>query len=105
MVNPGNGSQSLIKGSPMKIPFWLRLYFLFVLLQALLVASALIRPAWIELFMPWPASPLDARFIGALYMFGAISALFCIFAKRYAEVRITIYEVAFLTGALFLITV
>ncbi len=89
----------------MKIPFWLRLYFLFVLLQALLVASALIRPDWMELVMPWPASPLNARFIGALYMFGAISALFGIFAKHYDEVRITIYEVAFLTGALLLLTI
>jgi hypothetical protein len=90
----------------MKIPFWLRLYFVFVLLQALLVASALIWPELITLVMPWdPKTQLNARFIGALYMFGAFSALFGIFAKRYAEVRITIYQVAFLTGALLLLTI
>ncbi len=90
---------------PVKISIWLRLYFLFVVLQALLVASALIQPEWISLVMPWPASPLNARFIGALYMFGAFSAFFCIFSKRYAAVRITVSEVAFLPGALILVTI
>lgn len=89
----------------MKNPIWLRLFFLFVVLQALLVASALVEPAWISLVMPWPASPLNARFIGALYMMGAISAFLCIFARRYAEVRITLIEVGFVTGTLLLITI
>jgi hypothetical protein len=31
----------------MKLPIWLRLYFLFVLAQALLVGSAIIRPTLI----------------------------------------------------------
>jgi len=89
----------------MKNPIWLRLFFLFVVLQALLVASALVQPLWIALVMPWPASPLNARFIGALYMMGAISALLCLFAPRYGEVRITLIEIGFVTGVLLLITI
>jgi hypothetical protein len=89
----------------MKNPIWLRLFFLFVVFQALIVASALIQPAWISLVMPWPASPLNARFIGALYIMGAISALLCAFAKRYAEVRISLIEIGFVTGVLLLITI
>lgn len=89
----------------MKNPIWLRLFFLFVVLQALLVASALVQPVWISLVMPWPASPLNARFIGALYMMGAISALLCMFAGRYGEVRISLIEIGFVTGTLLLITI
>ena len=33
------------------------------------------------------ASPLNARFVAALYWMGAVSAFLCIMAGRYAEVR------------------
>ena len=89
----------------MRNTLWLRLLFLFVVLQAMLVASAVIQPTWISLVMPWPASPLNARFIGALYVMGILSALLCIFANRYGEVRITLIEVGFVTGVLLLITI
>ena len=89
----------------MKNPLWLRLFFLFVLLQALLVGSSLIQPTWISLVIPWPASPLNARFIGALYMMGAISAVLCVFAERYAAVRISLIQIGFVTGGLLLITI
>jgi hypothetical protein len=89
----------------MKNPFWLRLFFLFVLLQALFVASALVRPNLISLFLPWEASPLNARFIAALYAMGAISALLCMVARRYAEVRILLVGMGLVTGLLLLITV
>lgn len=89
----------------MKLPLWLRLYFLFVLAQALLVGSALIQPALITVVLPWDASPLNARFIAALYLMGAISALLCMLAARYAEVRISLIEIGFVTGVLLLITV
>ena len=77
----------------MKLPIWLRLYFLFVLIQAVLVGSAIIEPPWITVVLPWDASPLNARFIAALYLMGAISALLCMIAARYAEVRISLIEI------------
>src|SRR5438552_2362309 len=55
--------------------FWLRLYFLFVLAQALLVGCSVVQPAWITVVLPWPASPLNARFIATFYLIGAITTL------------------------------
>jgi hypothetical protein len=70
-----------------------------------LVGSAIIQPPWITVVLPWDASPLNARFIAALYLMGAISALLCTIAARYAEVRISLIEIGFVTGVLLLITV
>lgn len=86
-------------------PIWLRLFFLFVVFQALLVASALVQPNLITLVLPWEASPLNARFTAALYAMGAISALLCMLAGRYAEVRISLIEIGLVTGGLLLITI
>lgn len=84
---------------------WLRLFFLFVVFQALLVASALVQPSLIALVLPWEASPLNARFTAALYAMGAISALLCMIAGRYVEVRISLIEIGLVTGGLLLITI
>jgi hypothetical protein len=86
-------------------PLWLRAFFAVVLLQALLVGSALIEPRWISLVLPWPASPLNARFIASLYLMGAISAGLCMFASRIAAVRIPLLQIGFVTGGLLLITI
>jgi hypothetical protein len=83
---------------------WLRFFFLLVLVQALSIGRSLIWPELITVNLPWPASPLNARFIAALYWMGAISALLAMFATRYLEVRITLIEVAVLTGVLLLLT-
>jgi hypothetical protein len=88
----------------MKNPAWLRFVFALVLVQALLLGQALFWPDQITANLPWAASPLNARFIASLYWMGAISALLCIVARRYAEVRITMIEITLLTGGLLLIT-
>jgi hypothetical protein len=54
--------------------------------------------------LPWDASPLNARFIGALYAMGGLSALLCLLARRLAEVRITLIEIGLVTLLLLLIT-
>jgi len=95
----------LTKGARMKYPVWLRLFFLFVLAQALLVGSAILQPSLITLVLPWDASPLNTRFIAALYLMGAISALLCMVATSYTEVRLSLIEIGIVTGMLLLLTV
>src|SRR6185503_13221206 len=88
----------------MKNPLWLRIFFLLVLVQALTIGRSLIWPEQITTNLPWPASPLNAGFIAALYWMGAISALLGMLARRYAEVRISLIELGVVTGGLFLLT-
>lgn len=88
----------------MKTIWWLRLLCLFVVIQALSIGRSLIWPELIGFNLPWPASPLNARFVAALYWMGALSAFFCLFARDYSEMRITLIEIAVLTGVLLLLT-
>jgi hypothetical protein len=83
---------------------WLRAFFLLVTVQALVVAAGVVWPALIPRLLPWDASPLNARFIAALYAMGGLSALLCLIAARYAEVRITLIEVGLVTLLPLLIT-
>ena len=88
----------------MKNSIWLRLFFLLVLVQAFSIGRSLIWPEQIAANLPWPASPLNARFIAALYWMGALSALLSMFAARYLEVRISLIEIGLVTGVLMLLT-
>jgi hypothetical protein len=83
---------------------WLRGLFVLVLLQALLLANALIWPEHIEDFLPWPATPLNARFVAALYCMGVVTSLLSIIATRYAELRISLITLCGLTGGLLVLT-
>jgi len=89
----------------MKNSSWLRFFFLLVLVQAITIGRSLIWPDQITANLPWPASPLNARFIAALYWMGAISALLCIVARSYAAVRISLIEIGVITGGLRLLTI
>jgi hypothetical protein len=88
----------------MKNTIWLRLFFLLVLIQALTIGRSLFWPEQITANLPWPASPLNARFIAALYWMGGISALLSMLAPRYADVRISLIEIGVVTGVLLLLT-
>jgi len=88
----------------MKNTLWLRLFFLLVVIQAFTIGRSLIWPELIGQNLPWPASPLNARFVATLYWMGAISALLSIVARRYAEVRISLIEIGVITGGLLLLT-
>jgi hypothetical protein len=88
----------------MKNTIWLRVFFLLVLIQALTIGRSLIWPEQISANLPWPASPLNARFIAALYWMGGISALLSMLAPRYADVRISLIEIGVVTGVLLLLT-
>src|SRR5689334_7205084 len=69
-----------------------------------MLGRALIWPELIGENLPWPATPLNARFVAALYLMGAVSALLCAVSPRYAGVRVTLIEVGVLTGGLLLVT-
>ena len=88
----------------MRNNIWLRVFFLLVVVQAFSIGRSLIWPDQISANLPWPASPLNARFIAALYWMGAISALLSMFAGYYAEVRISLIEIGVVTGVLLLLT-
>jgi hypothetical protein len=88
----------------MKSNLWLRFFFLLVVIQAFTIGRALIWPDLIGQNLPWPASPLNARFAAALYWMGAISALLSMVARRYVEVRISLIEIGVITGGLLLLT-
>ena len=86
------------------LPRWLRIFFLIVALQAFLLFIALIQPSLINLVEPWPASPLNARFIAALYTALGMAVLLCSRARVFREVRIILAGVGLATAGLLVIT-
>jgi hypothetical protein len=83
---------------------WLRLLFVLILGQALILGEALVWPDRIAATLPWPASQLNARFVAALYCMGVVTALLAIVAPVYAAVRIPLIMVFVLTGGLLVLT-
>jgi hypothetical protein len=83
---------------------WLRLLFILVLGQALILGQALVWPDRIARTLPWPATPLNARFVAALYCMGVVTALLAIFAPTYAAVRVPLVLIFALTSGLLVLT-
>ena len=86
------------------IPRWLRAFFVIVAVQAFLVTLALFQPTLINIVEPWPASPLNARFIGALYTGLGIGVLFCLRTHWFREVRLITIGIGVATASLLFIT-
>src|SRR5215471_18681503 len=86
------------------IPWWLRAIFVLVAAQALLLVAAFIQPPLISLLVPWPASPLNARFIAAIYTALGLGVLLCSVSRTFREVRIVLFGIGFATALLFLLT-
>jgi hypothetical protein len=61
-------------------------------------------PAHVDGAIPWLVPPLHARFLGTMYLSGATFMLGCIFARRYAEVRVVVPMIAIWTGMLFVVS-
>jgi hypothetical protein len=72
--------------------------------QALLLVLALFDPRYVNLLVPWPASPLNARFIASLYVALALGVVACSFARNYIETRIVLVGIAMVTSVLFFLT-
>lgn len=86
------------------IPLWLRLIFLFVALQALELVVVFFQPTLVQMLVPWPATPLNARFIAALYVALGFGVLLCAFARGFRAVRIVLLGIGLATAMLFFIT-
>jgi hypothetical protein len=87
-----------------RLPLWLRLFFVLVLAEAFKVAVGLFDPSLVAATVPWPASPLNARFIASLYGSLGVGVLACVLARSYREVRIFVVGVLVATVLLLGIT-
>src|SRR5689334_15600240 len=84
-----------------------RLFFAVICAAALLVAVlGLFNPAFLASIFTWlELPPLHARFVGAIYAFGAVFMAGCLVARYQAEVRWGVQLIGVWTGMLFLISV
>jgi len=86
-------------------PRWVRAVLWLAAAQALLLLLALVQPAAVSLLVPWPASPLNARFIASLYVALGFVVALCSFGRTLLEMRIVLVGIAFATTLLWLLTV
>lgn len=83
-----------------------RIFFAVICAAALLVAVlGLFNPVYLASIFTWLVlPPLHARFVGAIYLFGAVFMAGCLFAKRQAEVRWGVQLIGIWTGMLCIIS-
>jgi hypothetical protein len=83
-----------------------RIFFAVICAAALLVAIlGLFNPAYLASIFTWlELPPLHARFVGAIYAFGAVFMAGCLAARYQAEVRGAVQLIGIWTGMLFLIS-
>lgn len=86
------------------MPWWVRLVLLVAAAQALLLVAALIDPTQVKLLVPWPASPLNARFIASLYVSLGVGVALSSTARRFVEVRIVLFGIGMATVILLTLT-
>jgi hypothetical protein len=83
-----------------------RIFFAVICAAALLVAVlGLFSPAYLASIFSWlELPPLHARFVGAIYAFGAVFMAGCLAARYQAEVRWAVQLIGVWTGMLFIIS-
>ena len=83
-----------------------RVFFAVICAAALLVAIlGLFNPAYLASIFTWLELPsLHARFVGAIYAFGAAFMAGCLAARYQAEVRWAVQLIGIWTGMLFIIS-
>lgn len=83
-----------------------RLFYGVICAAALLVAVlGLFFPEYLASIFTWMVlPPLHARFVGAIYLFGAVFMAGCLAAKTQAEVRWAVQMIGIWTGMLFIIS-
>lgn len=82
----------------------MRVVLLITAAQALLLVAALVDPTQVKLLVPWPASPLNARFIASLYVSLGVGVAIASAARSFIEVRIILVGIAFATVTLLILT-
>lgn len=84
-----------------------KVFFAVICAAALLVAVlGLFNPEYLASIFTWLVlPPLHARFVGAIYLFGAVFMAGCLFAKQQAEVRWGVQMIGIWTGMLFIISI
>jgi hypothetical protein len=86
------------------VPLWVRAVLWLAAAQALLLLLALVQPGAVSLLVPWPASPLNARFIASLYVSLGTGVLLCSLAPRFREMRIVLTGIGLATALLLVLT-
>jgi hypothetical protein len=83
-----------------------RIFFAVICAAALLVATlGLFNPTYLASIFTWlELPPLHARFVGAIYAFGAVFMAGCLAARYQAEVRWAVQLIGIWTGMLFIIS-
>lgn len=87
------------------VPWWVRVVLLVAAAQALLLVAALVDPPQVKLLVPWPASPLNARFIAALYVSLGAGVALAATARRFIEVRLVLFGIGMATVVLLVLTI
>jgi hypothetical protein len=83
--------------------WWLRGYLLFAAVQGFGIGlTGLIAPS--EMQIPLRISPLNARFVAALYIAGGIGVLLAALSRRRAAARLFVISFGFATGLILLLT-
>lgn len=83
-----------------------KIFFAVICAAALLVAVlGLFNPAYLASIFTWlELPPLHARFVGAIYAFGAVFMASCLLAHYQAQVRWAVQMIGLWTGMLFIIS-
>src|SRR5947209_6480018 len=86
------------------VPWWIRAYLAFAAIQGLGIGlTGLLFPS--EMQIPLQISPLNARFVAALYIAGGVGVLLGAFARRRAEARLFVLSFAFATTLILVLTI
>jgi hypothetical protein len=86
------------------MPWWVRAYLAFAAVQGLGIGlTGLIVPA--EMQIPLRISPLNARFVAALYVAGGVGVLWAAFARSRGEARLFVISFAAATTLILILTV
>jgi hypothetical protein len=83
--------------------WWIRAYLLFAAVQGFGIGlTGLIAPA--EMQIPLRITPLNARFVAALYIGGGIGVLLAALSRRRSEARLFVVGFGVATGLIMLVT-